>query len=141
MAQGASGDPPSFDLHQESTVDTSHPTSPAYDQLVIFDPKDPTKVMGDLAERWEISPDGKTVTFKLVPGVKFHSGDAFTSADAKFSLERMMNPLRGLRSPRQAQLEPSWSRSWNASRFPWGARSSQPGPGPVGPTGISSRTT
>ncbi|MDE1180852.1 ABC transporter substrate-binding protein [Paraburkholderia sp.] len=39
-----------------------------------------------LATSWEISPDGLRYTFKLRPGVKWHDGEPFTSADVKFSL-------------------------------------------------------
>jgi len=59
-----------------------------YNQLVRFDP-DMTPVP-ELAESWQISPDGLTWTFKLRQGVKFHDGQEFTSADVKFSFDRLL---------------------------------------------------
>ena len=41
-----------------------------------------------LAEKWEFSPDAKTLTFTLKPNVKFQDGEPFTSKDVKFSFER-----------------------------------------------------
>jgi len=38
---------------------------------------------------WEMSPDGKVATFRLHPGVKFHSGDELVADDVVFSFERM----------------------------------------------------
>jgi len=46
-------------------------------------------VQPDLAESWTISGDGKTYTFKLRPA-KFHSGDPLTSADVKFTFDRIL---------------------------------------------------
>lgn len=46
------------------------------------------KVQPQLAERWEISPDGLTYTFHLRQGVEFHDGEAFDASVAKFSLDR-----------------------------------------------------
>ncbi len=45
-----------------------------------------------LAEKWEISPDGKTYTFHLRKGVKFHNGRVFEAADVKYSWERAIAP-------------------------------------------------
>lgn len=41
-----------------------------------------------LATEWKSTPDGKTWTFKLRQGVKFHNGDPLTSADVKYTFER-----------------------------------------------------
>jgi peptide/nickel transport system substrate-binding protein len=41
-----------------------------------------------LATSWEMSPDGKTWTFHLREGMKFHNGAEITSEDVKFSIER-----------------------------------------------------
>ena len=45
-----------------------------------------------LAEKIETSPDGKTYTFKLRPGIKFHNGAELTAADVLWSWSRYMDP-------------------------------------------------
>src|SRR5581483_3172773 len=45
-----------------------------------------------LATSWEISPDGKTYTFKLRNDVKFHDGTAFDAQAVKFNFDRIRDP-------------------------------------------------
>jgi len=87
-----SGDPPSMDMHQESTFKVTIPMSTVYNTLVVVDPHGYPNVIGDLAKSWETSADGMTWTFHLHQGVKFHDGSEFTSADAKVSWDRIFNP-------------------------------------------------
>jgi oligopeptide transport system substrate-binding protein len=50
------------------------------------------QIIPDLAERWEVSPDGTMYTFHLRRNVAFHSGRSFDAQDVAFSLERALDP-------------------------------------------------
>jgi len=68
-----------------------------YNRLVEFE-RGTTNVIPGLAESWEVSNDALTYTFKLRPGVKFHTTDYFTPTrdliadDVIFSFERQLEP-------------------------------------------------
>jgi oligopeptide transport system substrate-binding protein len=49
-------------------------------------------VEGDLAESWEVSPDGTEYTFTLRKGLTFQSGKPLTAEDVRYSLERAADP-------------------------------------------------
>ena len=54
----------------------------------LFDIDDKLNIVPQLALGQETSADGKTVTIKLRPGVKFHDGEPLDAAAAKYSLDR-----------------------------------------------------
>ena len=60
----------------------------SYQSLVGFDLNDVSKVFGIIAQSWAVSPDGKTFSFTIRPGLKFASGNPITAADAVYSLIR-----------------------------------------------------
>jgi len=61
-----------------------------YNKLVTLDRKG--EVAPDLAESWDISTDGLTYTFHLRKGVKFHNGRDFKANDAKWFIEKVLDP-------------------------------------------------
>lgn len=65
-----------------------------YDRLVEteVDKDGNPKIVPSLAEKWEISDDGKTYTFHLKKGVKFHNGEELKADDVLFTIEKMMDP-------------------------------------------------
>ncbi|MDP2951755.1 MAG: ABC transporter substrate-binding protein, partial [Chloroflexota bacterium] len=89
-----------LDIHQQTTGLAVQPLAPFYSLLVQPDPKNSDKVIPDLAERWDISADGKTYTFHLRKGVKFHDGTPLTAADVVESLSRGLRPRSGILAPR-----------------------------------------
>ncbi len=61
-----------------------------FNGLVKYD-KD-IKLVGDLAERWDISNGGKTITFHLRKNVRWHDGAPFTAEDCLFTFKKFVDP-------------------------------------------------
>ena len=97
-------EPPSFDGHRETTFALIHPVAPHYSVLVRVDPQDPGsgKIVCDLCTGWKVSADRKTYTFDIRRGVTFHDGEALTAKDIVASYHKIINPPKGVLSPRKA---------------------------------------
>ena len=95
LVVGMSQDLPGLDPHPSTSTITYQVLSLVYQGLVDFD-RD-LKIKPVLAESWTTSADGKTWTFKLRKGVKFHNGRSLTAADVKFSLDRILDPKTAAR--------------------------------------------
>jgi ABC-type transport system substrate-binding protein len=59
-----------------------------YDPLVWLKKDSVTEVVPWLAEKWDVSPDGKTYTFHIRKGVQFHEGGELKASDIAYSLQR-----------------------------------------------------
>lgn len=84
-------DPPLINPPITSIISSFGAGCPVYGALTWVDRKG--DIFPDLAERWEISPDGKTYTFYLRKNASWHDGTPFTSADVKFSIENVTAKL------------------------------------------------
>jgi dipeptide transport system substrate-binding protein len=87
------GSPENFYPAINTTGTSFDANSQIYSRMVEFE-RGGTRVVPGLAERWDISPDGKTYTFHLRHGVKWHSNRVFkptrdfNADDIVFSFER-----------------------------------------------------
>jgi ABC-type transport system substrate-binding protein len=97
---GVHNAPAHFDIHQSGTVGNIGPQGPMYDCLIRRDPRDGQTIVPDLAQRWEISPDGRAYTFHLRRGVRFHDGAELTAEDVRATYQKIVSPPKGVVSPR-----------------------------------------
>src|ERR671937_275920 len=102
--------PPSFDAHREGTFATVHSAAPFYSVLIRVDPNNPgstTDFVCDLCTAVPQPTDGgKTYTFKIRSGVKFHDGSPLTAADVAASWNAIIFPPEGVTSARSANYKP-----------------------------------
>src|SRR5438445_5921791 len=71
----------------------------------LFDIDEKLNVVPQLALSYETSADGKAVTIKLRPGVKFHDGEKLDAEAAKFSFERHLTMTGSYRKPELAAVD------------------------------------
>ncbi|MDO3379450.1 peptide-binding protein [Geoalkalibacter halelectricus] len=90
IIQGSIGEPSTLIPALASDSASSDINGLVYSGLVRYDKN--LEIEGELAESWEISDDGLTLTFHLRRGVTWHDGAPFTSADVMFTYELMVDP-------------------------------------------------
>ena len=101
--------PPSFDGHREGTYATLHAVAPYYSVLIRINPDNPASTTDFVCDLCTAMPaptnDGKTYTFKIREGAKFHNGDPLTAADVAASWNEIVFPPKGVLSVRASNYE------------------------------------
>jgi peptide/nickel transport system substrate-binding protein len=87
-------DPRTFDPAKVDDIDAETVRYLTGGVLLRFN-RQTQKVEPRLAESWSLSPDGKTIVFKLRGGLKFSDGGSLTSRDAAWSIRRVLLPATG----------------------------------------------
>ncbi|MGH3588899.1 MAG: ABC transporter substrate-binding protein, partial [Pseudonocardia sp.] len=90
---GATSDPDTLFPWKATQFQAVHVLEQLYGTLTELDPE--LEVAAGLAESWQVSEDGRTVTLALRQGVTFADGSAFDSADVKASLDRIRDEATG----------------------------------------------
>ncbi len=98
--------PPSFDGHRENSFATVHSVAPFYSMLIRVNPENPsstTDFVCDLCtEMPKPTDEGRTYTFTIRQGVKFHDGSPLTAEDVAASWNKIVFPAEGVISARGA---------------------------------------
>ena len=91
-----------WDVHYGGSLNTTlMPSSPRFNQLVEYNPVNPTEIIGDLGETWEVNEDGTEFVFHL-KDANWSDGMPATADDIVFSLDRITLP--GAQRPRTGFL-------------------------------------
>jgi peptide/nickel transport system substrate-binding protein len=95
-------DTKTLDPHFSAQLSERYALYLIYNTLVAYD-KD-FNIVPDLAASWDIGDEGKSITFHLRPGVKFHDGTDCDAMAVKWNLDRVVDPA--VNSPLRGQLQP-----------------------------------
>jgi len=88
MRVATNADPPGLDLMWQTSTISLNISQHVFETLLTLDAQ--KRIAPELAESYAVSNGGKTFTFKLRPGVKFHNGAEMTSADVLGSFQRWL---------------------------------------------------
>jgi peptide/nickel transport system substrate-binding protein len=98
--------PPSLDGHRETTYATVHAAAPFYNVLIRINPMNPSSPDDFVCDLCTEMPkpidDGKTWTFKIRDGVKWHDGSPLTADDVAASWQEIVHPRPGVSSARES---------------------------------------
>src|SRR6185369_34593 len=82
-----------FAVHETSTIATSFPSLPCFNNLIVFDQTKRAEtvenLVGELAEKWSWQDNYRNLVFFLRKNVKWHDGQPFTSKDVKFTFDML----------------------------------------------------
>ena len=92
-----------WDPHRASNLSANAAVSPLFNQVVHYNPVNPTEIIGDLAKKWVTSEGGLVYTFQLNENVKWSDGKDLTAEDVAFSINRMIE--EGQPRPRTGLLK------------------------------------
>ena len=106
---GDSSQPDQWDLHKACCNFSPSGSRDIFNNLVYYDPLNQVDIIGDLAESWEWSEDGLSITFQLHPNATWSDGVSVTADDIKYSLDRMA--VSGVPRPRVKNIVPYYDRS------------------------------
>ncbi|TVX91983.1 peptide ABC transporter substrate-binding protein [Paenibacillus agilis] len=95
-------EPPSLDPGLAQDVTSSTILSATFEGLTSTDQN--SKVIPGVAEKWDISPDGKKYTFTLRQNAKWSNGDPVTAHDFEYAWKRVLDPNLPQTSPYNYQL-------------------------------------
>ena len=93
-----------WDPHTAPDIPEIIAISPMYNQLVEYNPVNPSEIIGDLAESWDVSSDGLSYTFTIPAGAKWTDGQDVTADDVVFSINRIIAP--GEPRPSTGRIQP-----------------------------------
>jgi len=115
-------DPSTLNCGIESSQIVAMVTSNIYNGLIHIDEQ--SNPHPDLAQSWDISPDGLLYTFQLRDNIKWHDGQPLTSADVKFSFENLVGKynargreayrnIKGIETPNATTVKISLKKAYS----------------------------